>query len=255
MKTSFIIALLLFYINNYSQHKKYIYLDANCKEINFLKFDKNLESKLFNTTFIINDSVIFKKLEYKEFFGRIDNKKKGQLNKLFHKRYRVDSTSIWYIHYSIDKFRRNNKKKLKYAFKDSLVNESKQEEYFTRKTKGHIETNNSDTIKKLFKIIKKFELGKVKNPVKTTLLHFDDIKRNQSTIIQGIHNHFYEDYNLIIKNIFNVKDNVYDLIIIHPDGSYYISENRSSFDRKELFKFNSFKREERKWRRKYKRYN
>lgn len=255
MKTSFTIILLLFYISNYSQHKKYIYLDENCKEINFLKFDKQLESKLFNTAFIINDSVIFKKLEYKEFFGRIDNKRKYQLNKLFHKRYRVDSTNIWYIHYSIDKFGRNNKKKLKYTFKDSLVNGSKQKKYFTRKTNGYIQTNNPDTIKEFFKIINKFELSKVKNPVKTTLLHFDDIKRNQSTIIQGMHNHFYEDYNLIIKNTFNVKHNMYNLIIIHPDGSYYISKNRPGFNRKELFKFNSFKREEKKWRRKHKRYN
>ncbi len=86
-------------------------------------------------------------------------------------------------------------------------------------------------------------------------MHIDDINRESSISVQGMQKHYYEDYNLIIKNIFNTNHSNNNLIVIHPDGSCYVSKNTSRFDRKELFKFKSFKREEKKWRRKYKKVN
>ena len=42
---------------------------------------------------------IYKKLRYKEYFGRLSKKNKGQLNKLFNSRYKIDSAKKWLFHY------------------------------------------------------------------------------------------------------------------------------------------------------------
>lgn len=254
-KNLLFILFTLLTLYGYSQaSKEIIYVNENFKKINFIDFQKKVESNLYHVIGVVNDSAIFKKLELKEIFGRISVKEKSQLNKLFLNRYKVDSSNIWYIHYSLNLFNRNNKSKAKYVLDDTLFTESKQKrkEYFTRKTSyGYKQTNNPDTIRKFFRIINKFELNRINNPVNTSLLHLDNMKRPPLIIIKEQQNDYYQDYNLIIKNRFNVGENMNNLIIIHPDGSYYISKNRSNFSRKELFKFNSFKREERKWRRKY----
>ena len=252
------ILLTLITLDGYSQSKKRIYVDENFKKINFLNFDKKIESNLYNVVGLVNDSAIFKKLQLNEIFGKLDSKKKSQLNKLFLNRYKVDSLNTWYIHYRIDELNRINKPNLKYVFTDSLTKEPKEKkiEYFTRRvTSRYVQTNDPDTISYFFNKLSIFELNRIKNPKKTTLLHLDDIKRDSSLTVQGIHNHFYEDYNSIVKTIFNVSFSNNNLIIIHPDGSYYVSKNRSGFNRKELFKYKSFKREEKKWLKKYENYN
>lgn len=250
--------LIFFTANMHSQSvKTIIYVNEHNEEIDFLSFNKKLESGLFTQNLTINDLSVFKQLIFKEFYGKLDSKKKSQLNKLFLNRYKIDSNTIWYIHYAIVKPERDDRYKIEYAFMDSLVVVSKQEreKYFTRKINRNIVTNNPDTIKIFAKRIKKFELRKIKNPLNTTLLHVNNIKYHPSVLRDRKFTFYQYDHNSIIKNTFRIIKGINDLIIIHPDGSYYNSKNRSNFNIKELFKFNTFKREEKKWRRKYKKVN
>lgn len=259
MKNIFTFIFLIFSTANmHSQSvKTIIYVNEHNEEIDFISFSNKLESGLFTQSLTINNLTVFKQLILKEIFGKLDSKKKSQLNKLFLNRYKIDSNTIWYIHYAIVKLERDDRYKIEYAFMDSLVVVSKREKekYFTRKINRNIVTNNPDTIKIFANRIKKFELRKIKNPINTTLLHVNNIKYHPS-VLRDRKFKFYEyDHNSIINTTFKVEKDINDLIIVHPDGSYYTSTNKSNFNKKDLFKFKSFKREEKKWRRKYEKIN
>jgi len=85
--------------NIFSQQTKTIYVDESYDEISKEKFDRLLESNLYDIAETIRDEKIYKKLRYKEYFGRLSKKNKDQLNKLFNSRYNIDSTKKWLFHY------------------------------------------------------------------------------------------------------------------------------------------------------------
>jgi hypothetical protein len=100
MKKYFIISLLtLSVITGYSQKRKTIYVNENFTEIIFSEYKKGLKSGLFTATEIVNDTAIFLKLRYTEYFGTLSPQKKKQINSLFNKRFKVDTIKTWLIHY------------------------------------------------------------------------------------------------------------------------------------------------------------
>ena len=100
MKKYFIISLLtLSVITGYSQKRKTIYVNENFTEIIFSEYKKGLKSGLFTATEIVNDTAIFLKLRYAEYFGTLSPQKKKQINSLFNKRFKADTIKTWLIHY------------------------------------------------------------------------------------------------------------------------------------------------------------
>ena len=91
--------LLVFGIQQVLAQKKVVYINAGYKKIDSVTFNNKAQLDLFLVATIENDSVILKKLRYKEYFGTLNPQKKSQINKLFYKLYRIDTSKIWYIHY------------------------------------------------------------------------------------------------------------------------------------------------------------
>tara|TARA_B100000787_G_C16079960_1_gene243966 strand:- start:465 stop:692 length:228 start_codon:yes stop_codon:yes gene_type:complete len=69
--------------NIYSQQPKTVYVDEGYDEITKNKFNKLLKSNLYDIAETIRDTAIFKKLRYKEYFGKLSQSNKSKLNKLF----------------------------------------------------------------------------------------------------------------------------------------------------------------------------
>jgi hypothetical protein len=237
-KVFFTILITLITFQSYSQELKRFYVDETYKEITFQKFNKKLESQLFFTVTAINDTAIVKKLRFKEFFGHLGIKKK-QLNKLFAKRFDIDSTKIWLIHYM-----------------DSLPDVTKM-----AKKSGVVYIDSSKRRHKHVmsyldyrKIIPR-ETKKYRNLKKVSLLHFYNF--NKGYLQKDIElEKWYKDSNLILKSIFTDGMKMYKTIVIHPNGKFYVRIVRKLFsEERKLLKYESFNRQEKKWRKKLERYN
>ena len=97
----YLISPLLFILmisNIYSQQKT-VYVGENYDKIPKSKFNELLKSNLYDIAKTTRDSVIYKKIRYKEYFGKLNQSNKSQLNKLFSLRYKIDSTKKWIFHY------------------------------------------------------------------------------------------------------------------------------------------------------------
>lgn len=210
-------------LNVYSQSIKIVYLDNNHKEIPFLEYSKKTESNLFKEKHFYNESVLYKKLVFKEFFGKIDTKKVSEIYNL----YKVDTTKILYIHFIEDKKGE--------SFKDTISDNSK-----------HVVKNQE-------------ELNLLKNSIQNEVDYFGGSEKITSLYITknnnldvhsklNLEDIFLSDYNSIIEKTFNVTP--VSLIVIHADGSYYIT-NDNDFNNKDVFKVKSFK----KLKKKYKKLN
>lgn len=211
-------------LNVYSQSKKIVYLDNNHKEIPFLEYSKKTESNLFKEKHFYNESVLYKKLVFKEFFGKIDHQKVSEIYNL----YKVDTTKVLYIHFIEAKKDEN--------LKDTISDNRKHE------------------------VKKKHELKLLKNIIQNEVDYFGGSEKLTSLYITkndslDSHNElnleqiFLSDYNSIIEKTFSVTP--VSLIVIHIDGSYYITNN-NDFNNKDVFKVKSFRKLKKKWIRKYK---
>lgn len=207
-----------------SQHKKIIYVDENYKEINFLTYKKKLQSNLFDIAKVENDTALFKKLRFIEFYGVLKPKIKSQLAKLFNKKYNIDTTKIWLIHY-VD-FMPNLEKmpeKSGVELLDSLYNPTgiflNDKEFKKRKCSKarhkHI-TSAKDYISQIDK-----ESREVKNK-KVSLLHFYGTNKGFPEEIIKKYNYF-QDYKDLIKKLFNDKMKNFSVIILYPNREFYIS--------------------------------
>jgi len=239
MKKFFFTTLItLITFQSYSQELKRFYVDETYKEITFQKFNKKLESRLFYTVVVINDTAVVKKLRFKEFFGHLDIKKK-QLNKLFNKRFGIDSTRVWLIHY-IDSL----PDVTKLAKKSGVV-------YLGPSKKRHKHVMSYLDYRKIIPR----ETRKYRKLKEVSLMHFYNF--NKGYLQEDIElEKWYRDPNLILKNIFTDGMKMYKIIVIHPNGKFYVRIVRKLFsEEKKFLKYKSFNRQEKKWRKKLEKYN
>ena len=258
--TTFITALIT--IQSYSQEKKLIYVDENYKEINFKKFKSKFKSEVFFVVVAETDSVIYKKLRFKEYFGKLDIKKKSQLNKLFFKRVDIDTTKIWLIHY-LDSLPdiKFMPKKSKIILLDSLnkpVGERIIKKLYkkctivfsSKKTFGNKHLHAISYID--FKKNISYEINKIKKYQNVTLLHF--YEENKGYPIEN--DKWLKDYNSILKKTFNDGMQTYRTIIIYPDGEFYASSmHKCNFNEKALINKKKFKKLKKQFIRNYSIYN
>jgi len=221
MKKIFLITLtLIITIRSNSQEKKHIYVDENYKEISLKEYRKKVQSKLFFAAIIENDTAIFKKVRYKEFFGNLNVNKKSQLNRLFYKRYNVDSTKVWLIQYK-NILRQDTLGKAKYK------------------------SSYSNTLR---------AIDRLKRTEDISLLFFYRFSKNPPIERNNIK--WYRDNNSILKNIFTDGMKAYEYIVVYPNGNFYLlSHSKLFFSNKKLLKPKAFKELEEKWRKRIEKYN
>ncbi|CAL2107187.1 conserved hypothetical protein [Tenacibaculum sp. 190524A02b] len=248
------ILILVLHTYTYAQKTKTIYVDENYKEIRKYKFVKKLASFLYEVVTINKQDTVYKKLRYFEYFGKLNNIKIRQLQQLYAKRYSIDSTKTWLIHY-LDTL--PNKKKMPKASgilfytpktKDSLFisddNQKPQETYFKNYAKHkHLESYTDYIIK----LRKEFRQAKSFDKKNAMLLHFYNY--NKGMPINELKSYaYFKDINKVLKKSFNDMLFKYQIILIYPNGEYYVS---TAFERKKehqkLLNKEYYNKRKRKW--------
>ncbi|WP_442265606.1 hypothetical protein ACSIGC_15080 [Tenacibaculum sp. ZS6-P6] len=269
MKQIIIVSLFAFISINAQRtthQKKYRYYNADFKEISFLNFKQNEDSELFKTVNYENDSSFIRKLMYKEVFGKLDKRRHHQLKKLYSLRYKIDTTKAWFIHY-VDSI--PNKEKMPAQSGIAYYNKQKEvigfvpygsdsktpkKDYSNAAYHAHLSSYN-DYVHHIEKEISSF--GKEKT---SELIHF--YNKNHGFPKNVLYNlSYFKDDNLILKKSFREAVRNYEVIVIHPDGQFYLSffgnRNYISFSgrkniTKKLLKKSFFNRKRKQWKRKVK---
>ena len=267
-KISLLVALSFLVLTSYAQVKDTVYLDEDFKKISLNEFKKKLKSNLFVVTSGNSDSIFYKKLRFIEYFGKLDYNKKHQLNRLFHQRFKIDTSKIWLIRYrdslpnvnlmhsksgviildslgnAISEIMSYNKfQKIAYgnAFELFSRRELKKEYKYYKYV-----TSYKDYYESASKRIKRFRRNK-------NLLVLDFFEKNNGFPLDEHKELFYEDYNLILKRIFTDGLFMYKTIVIYPDGNFYAISYQDSLDKqKEMVKYKSYIKNKKIWLTKHK---
>ena len=233
MKGIFTIILLTFFIfKTQSQSKKHFYADEKYNDISQEEFNRKVTSDLFLTVSLENDTVVINKLRFVNYFGDLGSKKKSQLNKLFHKRFQIDSTKVWLIYYqdtlpNLKVIKNKNtyailKYKKKHGLADRLIVIDEFGHYIHSETKKY---------------------KKLKN---VSLLYFYEGNKGYPLKRNKIRR--YKDYNSILTRTFTDGMRMYKYIIVHPNGNFNLSSYVKSFsENRMLLELKSFKEMEENW--------
>ena len=252
-KILLIILFTLLISNGYSQNKERIYLDEHYKEIELREFQKKARTDFFFVAIKSNDTAVFRKLRYRELYGKLDLKVKYQLNGLFHKRYDIDTNKVWVIHYKdslpdIKKMRKKSGiividstgKELSEILSWDQYRRSKYRTTKNRHLKKYV-TSYGDFIKTI-----DYEKKYLRNKNLIELLHFYHI--NKGYPLENDKFNWMQDSSQILKKIFTIGLEMYRIIVLHPDGSFYVITHKDSLDRqKEKIKFKYFQRAKKQW--------
>ena len=239
--------------NIYSQEPKTIYVNESYDEITKEKFDKLFKSNLYDIAETTRDEKIYKKLRYKEYFGRLSKKNKDQLNKLFNLRYKIDSTKKWLFHYI-----------------DTLPNKEKMPKISGVFVYDSIET------KKTFFLSKKVvnnNYKKYMNSKHRHVMSYDEFqdkirkekkKISKKTVFTHIYNqnkgipkeflkemNYYKDNIPVFRNIFSDGMKNYNTILIFPNGNYYLVHNYNISNVKKLLQSSFYKKRKKNWLKKH----
>lgn len=244
----FAVFLLGFYLN--AQELPVVYVDENFQNIPENVYVNKQESNTFLEAEIVSDTAIYKKLFYKEFFGILDKGKKSQLNKLLFQKYGIDSTKVWVIHYTDslpDVTTLSKRSKIIYEPVDSTKASIEAAAYLNSKKRfvankfstkelneklNHTKHSHRFSYKSWFTSTKK-EIKKYRKLDHAVLLHFYDYNAGFPETDRDVR--WHEDPYNVLKAIFSDGIKNYPTIILHPDGSFFVSYYTISFDReKEL---------------------
>ncbi len=235
-KLSFFIFFSLSILRGFSQGKQLIHVDENYKEISSSEFERRLKSKLFYYTKYTSDTIDYKKLKFREFFGNIGFEKKKQLNDLFKKKYRIDSSKVWVIHYydslpDTKKMPKNTLIEIKYASSTPTVRNKMSLEVFK---------------KGLRKMKERYWRNK-----KAKLYNFYNYKNEYPIAKSKVK--WYKDENLVLKKMFGQGVDMYATIILLKNGNYYFSSTvRPSTTEKLLLDPQMFVKIRNSWKQRYK---
>lgn len=255
-----IVIILLFFLSGlaYSQISKTIYVDENYREINIIDFNKKLKSDLFYSIIAKNDTAIFKKLRFKEYFGKIKKNKKEQLNKFFYNKYKIDSNKVWLIYYTDslpklnDRFKKSNLHLIDTLTAEDIIIRNK-------RYRGKI-VKPSDSLRP-YTIALKDSFRKVavhshlqeswrkkekeyKNIKNVTLMHFYNFNKGypKKDIISE---KWLKDENHLLRNIFSDGMMQYPIIIIYPNGDFYLNYHYKKL--KKILNHKKYLRYKHKW--------
>jgi len=258
-KSLLFILFVLLRVNCYSQDKEVFYIDERYKEISLTEFESKAQSNFYLIATSSNDTAIFKKIRFREYFGKLDTKKKHQLNKLLYQKHKIDSTKIWLIHHidslpNIDKFREKsgiilldslgnefgkimNVKEFNFKHAERLYHQKKINFYKTHKMVTSYKNYKKNAVKE------KREFGRFKN---LELLHFYNFNKNYP--LENDQFNWKHDSNQIFQKVFTDGNKMYLNLIIFPNGDFYTHSGRASLKKqKKLLKKKFYDRLKKDW--------
>ncbi|KZS39574.1 hypothetical protein AWE51_07930 [Aquimarina aggregata] len=222
------IIILLCTVSTKAQYKKKIYLDEFNQQIKFEAYRQKSQSKVFDQVTFNNDTVEVKKLRFRTYFGKLNTEKKEQLNKFFLARHGIDSTKVWLIHH-VDTL--PNPKQMPKTSKIVYLDSTK------RKHKHVLNLEDYEGI-----IAKERENLKHKKDI--ALLHF--YTNDNQYPVQEHSNNWYKDESTILKRIFSDGFMRYRVIIVYPNGDFFLSHYYRC-NEKELLRAKGFKKRKKQW--------
>lgn len=213
MKKLVIILFCLLFNHLKAQEKKIVYVDENSNIINFIKYKKKLDSKLFNLSIVSTNTTTYKKLKYNHYFGKLPKRIKTQLSKFYKKRFGLDSSKVWFIHY-IDTIQKI----------DSISKVNNLEHI-------HIDSKNRNSYSKLIsvspkKIVNNISFNKInkslkKGDYKYIFIHF--YSHNNGTDEKILkRNKYFKDHKNVFQFVFKNKINNSSSVVIFSNGEFYI---------------------------------
>lgn len=218
-----------------------IYSDENNRLISKDLFDRKMNSALFHGLRYETDTLVLNKIRFNYYFGELDPTIKSQLFKLLSKRNSVDTSKTLVIHYldtlkSIEEF----PKKTETVFFDSLNNEVEIPKFNNSyldltslgNIKSHIHVKNYKTFVREYKrCIKKHK----KYNETVDLLHFYGYSRgNLQEMNYGVD--WLKDYGLVVKKVFSDGFKNFNIIILHPDGEFFMQSRYNKLSYENLLK-------------------
>ncbi len=212
MKAPILILIIFISFQSNAQEKKHIYIDYSYNIIDKKEFTRKINSKLFLIAQSENDTVVFQKLRFKEFYGHLGFQKKEQLNKLFQKRFKIGSDKAWLVYYL-----------------DSLPKRDS--------TKPKINNVNTQrfTVVDEFKRVTIIDLKEYKKLKNAELLFF--YGKNKGFPVEEVKMKMYKDKGRILKRVFSDWSKVYHTIIIFRHGDFYASIDFKNYSEiKDFFK-------------------
>lgn len=263
MKKYIVFLLILICTRSFSQIKDTIYVNDKFVKIDLQGFKSEIKSNLYSINEIDTDSVFYRKLRFKKYYGALSLIKKQELNKFFMSKFKIDTNKVLYIHY-LDTLPDISK-----MYKTSgIIALDSTKAYFgkvlTRKEYSDLSHANAtsfyDLINNKIKYVISYddykkriekeieEYNKLKN---VKILHFYDLNKGypeKDVEFQEL----YKDFNLILKNTFTDGMKVYKSIIIYPNGEFFLSDYTGRHFNKKLLKPKFFKKGYREWRSKLK---
>jgi len=247
-KITLAILFVLLFLEVHSQIQKTIYVGENYQEIHENDFNKLLKTNLFDTAKITSDTVIYIKLRYKEYFGKLSNGEKRQLNKLFSSRYKIDSTKKWLIHYVDTLPNKEKMPKISGVIVYDSVHPNKtifmSKKEFNRQYKNYVtkhkhvfsypdyQRNIRKEIKKISKKINFIHIYNHNKGIPTSFL--SEIK-------------YYQDNVPIFKKIFSDGMMNYKTILIYPNGAFYLANNYSIYKEEMILNKRYYKEKKKVW--------
>jgi len=256
-KTSVILILILLSLKVYSQDKKIILLDEKYKEIGFDEFNKKAQTDFFYVAIISTDTAVFKKLRFKEIYGKLNSRDKYQLDSLLQKKRNIDTTKVWVIHYKdslpdVKKMR----KKSGIIIIDSTGKEKSKILSWDQYKRNKIGKKGYGRLRKYVTSYKDFKKGfnrekkYLRNQKKIELLHFYNI--NKGYPLDDDEFNWMKDTNQILRKIFTIGVQMYKTIVLHPDGNFYVITHNDSLDKqKKAISLHSFKKSKKIWLKEY----
>ncbi len=243
-----IVFFLGFYLN--AQELPLVYVDENFQKIPEEIYINKQESNTFLEAEIVSDTAIYKKLFYKEFFGTLDKNKKSQLNKLLLQKYEVDSTKVWVIHYvdSLpDVSTLSKKSKIIYEPVDSTQASLEAAAYLNANRKFIANKFSTKEFNEKLNRTKHSHIFSYKSWYKSTKKEIKKYRKTDHALLLHFYGHnagfpetdrdvrWLEDPYNVLKAIFSDGVKNYPTIILHPDGSFFVSYYTIPFDKeKEL---------------------
>lgn len=243
--------LLLIIVNSMTvtSQKKEIYFNEKMDIINKSDFEKRFQSKLFNVTEWEDKKSKNFKLRFIEYYGKIDSVRNNQLRQILSENIDLDKNKLWQISYFdtlpntklmrdqsvfvyIDSLKQdtiysqkriswsNNRYDLdKLTLKGYIHGFNDFTRLFTKKNKHRSRKKDSFW---LFNYDNKFPLHRIKKP------------------------NIFKDPRSILRRLFNDGQIPYELILLYPDGKFYVtSQDNSHF--KDLSNIKTYETEKSIW--------
>lgn len=226
---------MLFFVLSLGLHaqKDTIYADENDFPISKEIFNKKLSAPIYYGLRFDTDTLVLQKIKLKFYIGELESNTKHQLFKLLNKRHQIDTTKVLIIHYSDTLKLPNEFPKRNYVvFKDSLDNIVK----VIQGPTTFVDLNKIRSVKKqehfwsyktFIREQKKCMKSHVKYKDEAQVLHFYNQNNGHPEKLNELR--WYKDYGLVIKKILMSIENEFDVIIIHPDGDFYVQKGYLEF--------------------------